>query len=112
MLVFGAMLFAFSAVGLVARVRSPDTPAAQPCAMAAEAAVRFQSNVTRDLRDHARLHADAASFGAEVRSLGAGSCSQTRTFLRSAETIVGSLCGDCLSGLHPRSSDAEALRVG
>lgn len=89
-----------SAAGVVSRARSSDTRALGPCAAASTAAVRFQSAVTRDLRDHTRLHSDTNGFARELRSLGATGCPATLRFLRNAEETLGQLCEDCAAELR------------
>lgn len=96
-LTFLAALLVLSTAGLLVRVRAPDRQALAPCAAASIAAVRFQSVVTRDLRDHARLHSDANGFANELRSLGATGCPATPRFLRGAQATLMTLCNDCLA---------------
>jgi hypothetical protein len=100
LLVFLATLLALSAAGVVVRARSSDTRAMGPCAAASTAAVRFQSAVTRDLRNHARLHADTRGFARELRSLGASGCPETVRFLRGAEKTLAAFCDDCVVDLQ------------
>ncbi|MBA3401884.1 MAG: hypothetical protein H0U05_07850 [Actinobacteria bacterium] len=95
LLAFVATLLFLSIAGVIARVGASDTRALAPCAAASTAAVRFQAAVTRDLRDHKRLHSDATEFASELRSLGATDCPATVRFLRSAEETLGALCKDC-----------------
>ena len=100
LLVFMATLVALSAVGLAERARSSEHRAVEPCAAVSSAAVRFQSAVTDDLRDHAQLHSDARGFASELRSLGASNCSETRRFVRSASLTLRELCTDCVADLR------------
>ena len=72
----------------------------RPCGAVSIAAVRFQSVVTRDLRDHARLHSDASGLATELRLLGATGCPGTRRFLRGAEATLVTLCNDCVVALR------------
>ena len=100
LLFFVGTLLVLSAAGVVSRARSSDTRALGPCAAASTAAVRFQSAVTRDLRDHTGLHSDTNDFARELRSLGATGCPATLRFLRSAEQTLGALCEDCVVELR------------
>ena len=101
--VFLAILLALSAVGIAERARS-EHRAVEPCAAVSSAAVRFQSAVTDDLRNHARLHSDAQGFARELRSLDATGCPETRRFLRSASLTLTALCEDCVADLHGTAS--------
>jgi len=105
LLVFLATLTALSAAGLVERSRSSDVRATSTCAAASTAAVRFQSAVTDDLRNHARLHSDTRAFARELRSLGATGCPDTVRFLGTAEQTLGPLCKDCVDELRRSTSD-------
>lgn len=105
-LAFVASLLVLSTAGLTARVRGSDTRALGACAAGSAAAVRFQSAVTRDLRNHARPHVDTNGFARELRSLGATGCPGTRRFLRSAEETLGALCQDCVAVLRTASPPA------
>ena len=95
LLAFLATLLALSVAGVVGRARSSDARALEPCAAASSAAVRFQSDVTRDLRNHGRLHSDTDGFVGELRSLGVAGCPATLRFLESAEETLRALCEDC-----------------
>ena len=100
LLVFLATLVALSVAGLVERSRPSDARALAPCTAASSAAVRFQSAVTHDLRNHTRLHSDTRSFARELRSLGATACPDTVRFLGAAEQTLGALCKDCVGELR------------
>ena len=100
LLVFLATLVALSVAGLVERSRPSDARALAPCSAASNAAVRFQSAVTRDLGNHGRLHSDTRGFAREVRSLGATACPDTVRFLGAAEQTLGALCKDCVGELR------------
>lgn len=95
LLAFVATLFILSTAGLAGRARSSESRALHTCDAASAAAVGFQSNVTRDLRDHSRLHADARRFVGELRSLGAIDCPATQRFLRAGSNTLAALCLDC-----------------
>lgn len=95
LIVFVATLLALSAAGVVSRQRQSDMRAVAPCGAASTSAVRFQSAVTRDLRDHGRLHADTTRFARDIRSLAATGCPETIRFVHGAEQTLATLCGDC-----------------
>ncbi len=95
MIVFVATLLVLSAAGVVSRFRTGDTRAVAPCGAASTTAVGFQSAVTRDLRDHGRLHADTARFARDIRSLAATGCPGTIRFVHGAEQTLAALCDDC-----------------
>lgn len=110
-LLFLAALLVVSLVGIAVRFSSSDARALEPCVSLSDAAVRFQSAVTRDLRSHRRLHADVTEFARELRSLGATGCPATKRFVRSAEGTLGSLCRDCAAELG-RARSAVMSREG
>lgn len=97
MLVFVSTLLAFSAAGVVMKVRPSQTRAVGSCATASSAVVRFQSAVTNDLGNHDRLHADTQTFARGIGSLDAITCPETVRFLGAAEQTLGVLCPDCLA---------------
>ena len=99
-LAFVAFLLVLSLAGVVIRARAATGQAADSCTVAASAAVRFQSAVTRDIGERARLRSDTAAFLDELRTLGATGCQGTRRFLVSAERTIGELCPSCASELR------------
>lgn len=100
LLVFVATLVALSVAGVVMKVRPSENRVLDRCVTASSAAVRFQSAVTDDLGNHARLHADTQSFAREIRSLDATSCPDTVRFLATAKRTIGAFCGDCVGELR------------
>jgi len=103
LLLFLAALVALSVAGLVERSRSSEARAMSRCAAASTAAVRFQSAVTDDLRNHSRLHSDTRAFARELRSLDATGCPDTVRFLGTAEQTLAALCKDCADELRRRT---------
>ncbi|CAN5253374.1 hypothetical protein BH09ACT13_BH09ACT13_03630 [soil metagenome] len=101
LLAFVATLLVLSTAGVVAQIRSSaQRTAVERCAKATGATVSLQAAVTRDLRRHARLHADTRVFVRELRSLGAVECPETKRFLAAAEETVAGLCWDCVVELR------------
>lgn len=99
-LMFVGALLVLSVLGVIVQVRTPEVGAADPCKAAASAAVRFQSDVTRNIGRPVRLRSDTTAFLGELRSLGAASCPETQRFLVSAERTIGELCPSCASELR------------
>ena len=95
LLTFLVALLILSVAGLAGRGHSSDNRALAPCAVASTAALRFQSDVTRNLRSHPRLHRDTTRFVSELRSLDASGCSATQRFLRAGGATLAALCEDC-----------------
>lgn len=105
-LAFVTILLVLSLAGVVIRARAATGQASDSCTVAASAAVRFQSAVTRDLGTPARLRSDTAALLGELRALRASGCQETRRFLASAERTIGELCPSCATELRQARTPA------